>query len=124
MRLTERLASRLFWFRIYAASLFLWFVFYATCVIAESIPTLGGSASGISKLTAAGTLLRIVDSFLFSFGARIMAGLSILAAGWNLKEQRFAMAIICILAAIVMGTVPMWIKNIFEMDGAGGTIFR
>jgi hypothetical protein len=73
------------------------------------------------RLTAAGTLLRIVDSFLFVFGARIMAGLAVLGAGWNLKEQRFAMAIICIIAAILIGTVPLWIKNIFEIGG--GTIF-
>lgn len=72
-------------------------------------------------LTAAGTLLRVVDSFLFVFGARIMAGLCVLGAGWNLKEQRFAMAIICIIAAIMIGTVPMWIKNIFDIGG--GTIF-
>lgn len=75
----------------------------------------------MDRLTAAGTLLRLVDSFLFVFGARILAGLSVLAAGWNLKEQRFAMAIICIIAAILIGTVPMWIKNIFEIGG--GSLF-
>jgi hypothetical protein len=50
-----------------------------------------------------------------------MAGLAVLGAGWNLKEQRFAMAIICILAAIIIGTVPLWIANIFAMGG--GSIF-
>lgn len=86
--------------------------------------TIPGSDS-MDKLTAAGTLLHIVDSFLFKFGARILAGISILGAGWNLKEQRFAMAIVCILGAIIMGTVPMWVKNIFDMsDGGGGSIFN
>jgi len=85
-----------------------------------NIPRLPGIDQS-NKLTAAGSLLRIIDSFLFKFGARILAGLSVLAAGWNLKEQRFAMAIICILAAIVIGTAPMWVKNIFEMGG--GTLF-
>jgi hypothetical protein len=112
------------WLKVYLVAVASWLLLCATIALAETIPTLGGSADGISKLTAAGTLLRIVDSFLFSFGARLMAGLAVLGAGWNLKEQRFAMAIICIIAAIMMGTVPMWIKNIFEMDGSGGTIFR
>lgn len=92
--------------------------------IALAAGTIPGS-DDISKLTAAGTLLHIVDSFLFKFGARILAGMAILGAGWNLKEQRFAMAIVCIMGAIIMGTVPMWIKNIFDMsDGGGGSIFH
>ena len=124
MGLIQRVLPKHSWLRICNSSLFLCVAVFTTCALAEKIPTLGGTSDGISKLTAAGTLLRIVDSFLFSFGARLMAGLSVLAAGWNLKEQRFAMAIICIIAAIMMGTVPMWIKNIFEMDGSGGTIFR
>src|SRR3989338_763309 len=113
-----------YWLKVYLVTLASWLLLCTTIALAETIPTLGGDANGISKLTAAGTLLRIVYSFLFSFGARLMAGLAVLGAGWNLKEQRFAMAIICIIAAIMMGTVPMWIKNIFEMDGSGGTIFR
>ena len=112
------------WLRVYLVAVASWLLLCATIALAETIPTLGGDANGITKLTAAGSLLRIVDSFVFSFGARLMAGLAVLGAGWNLKEQRFAMAIICIFAAIVMGTVPMWIKNIFEMDGSGGTLFR
>lgn len=85
-----------------------------------NIPRLPGTDQ-TDKLTAAGNLLRILDSFLFKFGARVMAGISVLGAGWNLKEQRFAMAIVCILAAIVIGTAPMWVKNIFDMGG--GTLF-
>ncbi len=75
------------------------------------------------QLEAAGTLLRLVDSWVFTFGARLLAGLAVLSAGWNLKEQRFAMAIICVFAAIMIGTVPMWVKNIFEM-GNHGNIFE
>ncbi len=99
--------------------LFVGSIFFASFLFGD-IPRLPGTDE-MDKLTAAGTLLRLVDSFIFKFGARILAGLSILAAGWNLKEQRFAMAIVSILAAIVLGTVPMWIKNIFEMGG--GTLF-
>lgn len=99
--------------------LLLFFVLYTNNVWAN-IPRLPG-ADESDKLTAAGSLLRIVDSFLFKFGARIMAGLAVLAAGWNLKEQRFAIAIVCIIAAIVIGTAPMWVKNIFDMGG--GTLF-
>ena len=105
----------------------LWVIFIIS-LLQSAIALAAGTIPGdddVSKLTAAGTLLHIVDSFLFKFGARILAGISILGAGWNLKEQRFAMAIVCILGAIIMGTVPMWIKNIFDMsDGGGGSIFH
>ena len=85
-----------------------------------NIPRLPGT-NEMNKLTAAGSLLRLVDSFLFTFGARLMAGLCVLGAGWNLKEQRFAIAMVCVLAAIVIGTAPLWVKNIFDMGG--GTLF-
>ena len=73
------------------------------------------------KLTAAGDLLRIIDSALFKIGARILAGLAVLGAGWSLKEQRFGVAVIGIIAAIVIATTPMWVKNFFEIGG--GSIF-
>ena len=85
-----------------------------------NIPRLPG-ADEMDKLTAAGSLLRLVDTILFKFGTRLMAGLCILSAGWNLKEQRFGIAMICVLAAVVIGTAPMWVKNIFDIGG--GTLF-
>lgn len=85
-----------------------------------NIPRLPG-VDAMDKLTAAGTLLRLVDSVLFKFGARLMAGLCVLGAGWNLKEQRFGIAVVCIVAAIIIGTAPLWVKNIFDMGG--GTLF-
>lgn len=105
----------------------LWFVFILIAVLvvfgfqaqaygATKIP--GADAS--DKLEAAGTLLRIIDSVLFSWGARIFAGLCILGAGWNLKEQRFGMAVLSVVAAIVLGTAPTWVKNIFDIGGGGG----
>ena len=99
----------------------IFFVFWGASIALGEPVTLPGS-DNFSKLTAAGDLIRIIDSFIFKFGARLLAGLTVLAAGWNLKEQRFAMAIICIFAAILMATVPMWVKNIFDIGG--GTIFK
>jgi hypothetical protein len=43
-----------------------------------------------------------------------------LSAGYNLKEQRFGVAIICIIAAIVLGTAPIWVENIFSIGGGNG----
>lgn len=77
-------------------------------------------ADASDKLEAAGTLLRIVDSVLFSWGARIFAGLSVMSAGWHLKEQRFGIAVLCVVAALVLGTAPTWVKNIFDIGGGGG----
>ena len=104
------------WFLfILTISIFLW-LFHAQAFAGTRIP--GADAS--DKLEAAGTLLRIVDSVLFSWGARIFAGLCVMSAGWNLKEQRFGIAVLCIVAAIVLGTAPTWVKNIFDIGGGGG----
>jgi hypothetical protein len=96
--------------------LLLWFAHAQAFGATVRIP--GQDAS--DKLEAAGTLLRIVDSVLFSWGARIFAGLCVMSAGWNLKEQRFGIAVLCIVAAIVLGTAPTWVKNIFDIGGGGG----
>ena len=104
------------WFLfILIAALLVWLA-HAQAYGATHIP--GQDAS--DKLEAAGTLLRIVDSVLFAWGARIFAGLCVMSAGWNLKEQRFGIAVLCVVAAIVLGTAPTWVKNIFDIGGGGG----
>ena len=80
----------------------------------------GSDAS--DKLEAAGTLLRLLDTALFKWGARIFAGICIMSAAWSLKEQRFGVAIICIVGALIFGTAPTWVKNIFSI-GTGDSIF-
>lgn len=70
------------------------------------------------QLEAAGTLLRIIDTGLFKWGARIFAGICIMSAAWALKEQRFGIAIICIIGAIIFGTAPTWVRNIFSIGGS------
>ncbi|MCK5074698.1 MAG: hypothetical protein KAQ98_14805 [Bacteriovoracaceae bacterium] len=107
-----------FWIILFCV-LIIGLTLFATDVLA-GVPRLPGSDQ-IDKLQAAGSLLRIIDSFLFKFGARIMAGLAVLAGGWSVKEMAFGRAVLCIIAAIVIGTAPMWVKNIFEMGG--GTLF-
>lgn len=104
------------WFLFILITALLVWLAHAQAFGATRIP--GQDAS--DKLEAAGTLLRIVDSVLFSWGARIFAGLCVMSAGWNLKEQRFGIAILCIVAAIVLGTAPTWVKNIFDIGGGGG----
>ena len=89
-------------------------------IIFGKIPRLPG-ANEIDKLHAAGTLIRIIDNALFSWGARIFAGLLILNAGVSLKNQAFGVALISIIGAIIIGTAPMWVKNIFDIGG--GTLF-
>ena len=90
------------------------FFFFSDLSFAQvSLP--GADAS--DKLEAAGTLMRIVDTGLFKWGARVFAGLCIMSAGWSLKEQRFGVAVICVLGAIVFGTAPKWVKNIFDIGG-------
>lgn len=95
-------------------------IFLSESVFAGNIRIPGTDSS--DKLEAAGTLLRIVDTALFKWGARVFAGLSILSAGWHLKDQRFGLAVISVIGAIVTGTSPMWVRNIFEIGG-GSTLF-
>lgn len=104
------------WFLVVLFTLLIVSMFHAQAFAGSRIP--GADAS--DKLEAAGTLLRIVDSVLFSWGARIFAGLCVMSAGWNLKEQRFGIAVLCIVSAIVLGTAPTWVKNIFDIGGGGG----
>ena len=67
------------------------------------------------KLEAAGTLLKVLDTGLFKWGARLFAGVCIMSSAWALKEQRFGIAIICVIGAIIFGTAPKWVKNIFDI---------
>lgn len=76
------------------------------------------------KLQAAGTLLKIIDTGLFKWGARIFAGICIMSSAWALKEQRFGIAIICVIGAIIFGTAPTWVKNIFEIGGSDGVFSK
>lgn len=104
------------WFLFLLISVCVVWLFHVQAYGSTRIP--GSDAS--DKLEAAGTLLRIIDSVLFSWGARIFAGLCVMSAGWNLKEQRFGMAVLCVVAAIVLGTAPTWVRNIFDIGGGGG----
>jgi hypothetical protein len=89
---------------------------------AEGTKLPGADAS--DQLQAAGTLLRIIDTGLFKWGARIFAGICIMSSGWALKEQRFAIAIICVVGAIIFGTAPTWVKNIFDIGGGNGVFSK
>ncbi|MCX6104216.1 MAG: hypothetical protein NTY08_00065 [Proteobacteria bacterium] len=82
----------------------------------------GGDVDAASKLEVAGTLLRLIDTALFKWGARVFAGICILSAGWSLKEQRFGIAIVCIVGALIFGTTTTWVRNIFSIGG-GDSIF-
>ena len=93
-------------------------VFFSPLAHAGSATLPGEDAS--DKLQAAGTLLRMIDTALFKWGARLFSGLCIMSAGWALKEQRFGIAIICVIGAILFGTAPVWVKNIFEIGGNQG----
>jgi len=39
----------------------------------------------------------------------------VLSAGWALKDQRFGIAAICLAGAVMIGTAPKWVKNIFDV---------
>lgn len=76
------------------------------------------------RLEAAGTLLRIIDTGLFKWGARLFAGICIMSSAWALKEQRFGFAVICVVGALLFGTAPKWVKNIFDIGDNQGLFSR
>jgi hypothetical protein len=100
------------------------FIAAALCYLTPDIFAQGQlpGSDASDKLEAAGTLLRLLDTALFKWGARIFAGICIMSAAWSLKEQRFGVAIICIVGALIFGTAPTWVKNIFSI-GTGDSIF-
>jgi hypothetical protein len=100
---------------LFAAALYLVF---GSGIALGQVTLPGSDESG--QLEAAGTLIRIIDTGLFKWMARIMAGLCILSSGWALKEQRFGVSVICIVGAIIFGTAPTWVANIFEIGGGDG----
>ena len=104
----------LFWAAL--ACLAAWGLFHAAPVLADVARLPGADAS--DKLEAAGTLLRLVDTALFKWGARIFAGICIMSAAWALKEQRFGIAIICIVGALIFGTSTTWVKNVFSISSS------
>ncbi len=96
-----------------------WVIFISEVQAQVKIPGTDQSA----KLKTAGTLLMLVDTALFVWLARIFAGLCVLSAGWLIKEQKFGPAVICVVGALIIGTSPAWVLNIFEISGGGG-VFR
>ncbi len=93
-----------------------WLIVFAEAHGQVRIPGTDQSA----KLKTAGTLLMLMDTALFVWLARILAGICVLSAGWLIKDQKFGPAVICVLGAIVIGTSPAWVLNIFEITGGGG----
>jgi hypothetical protein len=110
-----RLPDPWFWILVAGMALLGGLLLFAPEIFAQAqLP--GTDAS--DQLEAAGTLLRIIDTALFKWAARIFAGLCLLSTAWSLKEQRIGIAIICIVAAILFGSAPTWVKNIFSIASA------
>ncbi len=110
----ERWAPLFFYSTLAAAVAFL--LFHTIPAFADAARLPGEDIS--AKMESAGTLLRFVDTGIFKWTARILAGLCIFGAGWNLKEMRFGPAVISMVAALLFGTAPTWVRNIFSIGGA------
>ena len=78
----------------------------------------------LDNLKVATEFMRIIDSGLFHWVGRLMAGICILSAGWALKEQKFSVAVVCLLGAMLFGTAVKWVKNVFSMGGDAKGLFN
>ena len=110
----ERWAPLFFYSTLAALVAFL--LFHTIPAFADAARLPGEDIS--AKMESAGTLLRFVDTGIFKWTARILAGLCIFGAGWTLKEMRFGPAVISMVAALLFGTAPTWVRNIFSIGGA------
>lgn len=112
----ERHMLALFCIHLAVMAIVLLLVVNLNPALADSVRLPGQDVS--SQMESAGTLLRFIDTGIFQWTARILAGLCIFGAGWSLKEMRFGPAVIAVVAAILFGTAPTWVKNIFSIGGS------
>lgn len=109
-------------FRPYYGALVLFFLLLLV-LMAQAHPVFAGTTTlpgddASSQMESAGTLLKFIDTGVFKWGARLFAGLCIFGSAWNLKEGRYGSAFISVLAAVLFGTAPSWVKNIFAVGGS------
>ncbi|MGK5083500.1 hypothetical protein WDW37_09360 [Bdellovibrionota bacterium FG-1] len=71
-----------------------------------------------AQMEGAGTLLKFLDTAIFGWVARLLCGLCVGGAAWSLKEARFGSAVVAIVSALLFGTAPTWVKNIFSISGS------
>lgn len=109
------------WFWLIFAGIIVFMCVWMFCPQVLAQTQLPGTDAS-DKLEAAGTLLRLIDTALFKWAARIFAGLCLLSTAWSLKEQRIGIAIVCIIAAILFGSATTWVKNIFSI-ASGDSVF-
>lgn len=76
------------------------------------------------ELKAASTLMQTLDSVLFKWVARLLAGVFVIIAFYMLKEQRMGVAVITLIAAIAMGSASSWIGDFFRMSDKQGGVFE
>lgn len=96
-------------------------VFFGGEVMAQQ--SIGGTDAS-DKLEMAATTLRTVDSVLFKWIAPLLAGVFVIVTGVWIKEQRYSLAAMSLIAALLLGTAGQWVSNIFAIgndgEGAGG----
>jgi len=80
----------------------------------------GSDVSG--QLEAMGDLIRILDTALFKWASRLIAGLLLLTAGMALKNQQFGSCMLCVVGAFIVSTIPKWVRNLF-LIGGGDSVF-
>lgn len=115
-RFIEKHAKWLFTIQLIALVIILVLIINLTPAWAGSVRLPGEDIS--AQMEGAGTLLRFVDTAIFGWVARLLCGLCVGGAAWSLKEARFGSAVIAIISALLFGTAPTWVKNIFSISGA------
>ena len=85
---------------------FLVFIIGALCLF-QVCDAYGGRIPGedvSDKMEAAGSLLKLTDTLLFNWVTKLLSGICILTGALALKDQRFPIFIMCIIAALLLGT--------------------
>lgn len=115
-RFAERHAALLLTLQLIALGFVLATIINLTPAWADTVRLPGEDVS--AQMESAGTLLRFVDTAIFGWVARLLCGLCVGGAAWSLKEARFGSAVVSIVSALLFGTAPTWVKNIFSISGS------
>ena len=115
-RFVERHAPLIFTLQLIVMVFVLTMIINLTPAWAGSVRLPGEDIS--AQMEGAGTLLKFLDTAIFGWVARLLCGLCVGGAAWSLKEARFGSAVIAIVSALLFGTAPTWVKNIFSISGA------
>ena len=96
-------------------------VLLGSSALADTVGRLPGDDVS-DKMAASGTMLKLIDTWVFIWGSKIIAGFFFLGSLWSFKEQRIGHGVICLSCAAACAFTPALVRNLFESAGGRGVL--